>query len=164
MSSSFRQAGRFLESSRRLSRESQIRDRLLTAESELSPAQWNALNALWEHGALTMNELAELLRSAQSTLTRVVDQLEKKNLAKRRPARADRRKVEVELSSQGEDCHQLLEARIRASCREILALLPPSERDRALDGLELLAQATQRWVDRQRSDSVPEPGQELLGG
>jgi hypothetical protein len=75
-SSSFRQAGRFLESSRRLSRGSQLRDRALSAESELSPAQWHALDALWERGALSMNELAEELRSSQSTLTRIVDQLE----------------------------------------------------------------------------------------
>ncbi len=162
MSSSFRQAGRFLETSRRLSLESQIRDRLLSAEGELSPSQWHTLDALWGGGALSMNELAEELRASQSTLTRIVDQLEKKNLARRHPARQDRRKVEVELTGQGENCHQRVEARIRSSCREILALLPARDRDRALDGLERLADATQRWVDRQRAESLEKGQEELL--
>jgi len=162
-SSSFRQAGRFLESSRRLSRGSQLRDRALSAESELSPAQWHALDALWERGALSMNELAEELRSSQSTLTRIVDQLEKKNLARRRPAREDRRKVEVQLTPQGEESHEQLEDSIRGSCREILSLLPAPDRERALDGLEALALATQRWVDRRRTDLPDSDASSLLG-
>jgi DNA-binding MarR family transcriptional regulator len=69
----------------------------------------------------------------------------------------------VQLTPAGEALFQELESRIRASCREILALLPSQERELALAGLQALAKATQRWVDRQRSErkNTPQNGESM---
>jgi MarR family 2-MHQ and catechol resistance regulon transcriptional repressor len=151
MISSFRLSGRLLHEGRILAQGGTARDRFFCAEAGLSLSQWNLMQTLWELGSAGMKVLAEELRLTQSTLTRVVDGLEKKNLAVRQPAKQDRRRVEVQLTPAGEEQFQELESRIRASCREILALLPGERREDAVEGLRQLAQATQRWVDRQRS-------------
>jgi DNA-binding MarR family transcriptional regulator len=163
MASSFRLSGRLLHDGRILAQGSTARDRLFCAEAGLSLSQWNLLQTLWELGSAGMNVLAEELRLTQSTLTRVVDGLEKKNLAVREAAKQDRRRVEVQLTPAGEALFQELESRIRASCREILALLPSQERELALAGLQALAKATQRWVDRQRSErkNTPQNGESM---
>ena len=157
MSSRVRLAHRFHDTLRLLVRESLARDRMLCAQAQLSPTQWETLDVLWERGTAGMNELAEELRLSQSTLTRVVDLLEKKNLARRRAARGDRRRVEVTLSTAGEELHQRVLDRLQASCREILSSLPLAQRQGALEGIQGLARATQQWVDRQRPNRGPQP-------
>ncbi len=157
MASSFRLSGRLLQDGRTLSQGGAARDRLFCAEAGLSLSQWNLLQTLWELGSAGMKVLAEELRLTQSTLTRVVDGLEKKNLATRQAAKQDRRRVEVQLTPAGETLFLQLESRIRASCREILTLLPSEEREPALEGLHALAKATKRWVDRQRSERKHPP-------
>jgi DNA-binding MarR family transcriptional regulator len=151
MPSSFRQSGRLFHASRQLALGGLARDRVFCSEFGLSLSQWNALQTLWELGSAGMNTLADELRLTQSTLTRLVDGLEKKKLAQRTSAPGDRRRIEVQLTPNGEDLILRLEGRLRASCREILALLAPPRREAALQGLELLAGATQRWVDRLRA-------------
>ena len=152
MSSRLRLAHRFHDSLRLLVRESLARDRMLCAQAQLTPTQWEALELLWERGAAGMNELAEELRLSQSTLTRVVDILEKKNLARRQRSRGDRRRVEATLTVQGEEFHQRVLDRLQASCREILSSLPLAQRPGALEGVQALARATRQWVDRQRPE------------
>ena len=57
----------------------------------ITSGQWNAMNQLEEHGAMTQKQLAELLRKEQATVARLLDRLVKRNLVERTPNPKDRR-------------------------------------------------------------------------
>jgi len=117
---------------------------------DLTPTQWETLELLWQRGEAGMNELADELRLSQSTLTRIVDLLEKKDLARRRPSRDDRRRVEATLTPRGEELYLQVRDRLEAACREILRSLPADQHPVACAMAQALGRATRRWVDRQR--------------
>lgn len=62
----------------------------------ITSSQWNALQQLEEHGAMTQRELAELLNKEQATVARLIDRLVKHGLVKRAPHPTDRRANMVE--------------------------------------------------------------------
>lgn len=68
-------------------------------ELGLTPATLGALARLQE--PRTMGEIAELLRCDPSNVTGIVDALETKSLAVRRPSEADRRVKVIELTAKG---------------------------------------------------------------
>jgi MarR family transcriptional regulator, organic hydroperoxide resistance regulator len=72
----------------------------IAREFDLRPATFGALRAL-EHPR-TMSELAQLLHCDNSNVTGIVDSLEDRALAVRKPSEVDRRIKVVELSGQGE--------------------------------------------------------------
>jgi MarR family transcriptional regulator, organic hydroperoxide resistance regulator len=72
----------------------------IAREFDLRPSTFAALRAL-EHPR-TMGELAGVLHCDNSNVTGIVDSLEDKTLAVRKPSEDDRRIKVVELSGQGE--------------------------------------------------------------
>ena len=72
----------------------------IAREFDLRPSSFAALRALEQ--PRTMGELAALLQCDNSNVTGIVDSLEDKALAVRKPSEADRRIKVVELSGQGE--------------------------------------------------------------
>lgn len=61
------------------------------ASFDITSGQWNALNQLEEHGAMTQKDLAALLRKEPATVARLLDRLVKRGLVKRSPSPSDRR-------------------------------------------------------------------------
>jgi MarR family transcriptional regulator, organic hydroperoxide resistance regulator len=74
---------------------------LIAREFDLRPATFGALRVLEQ--PRTMSELAQLLQCDNSNVTAIVDSLEEKTLAVRKPSEDDRRIKVVELSGQGEE-------------------------------------------------------------
>lgn len=72
----------------------------IAREFDLRPSQFGALRAL--ERSRTMGQLAQLLHCDNSNVTRIVDSLEDRALAVRKPSEVDRRINVVELSGQGE--------------------------------------------------------------
>jgi len=72
----------------------------IAREFDLRPASFAALRALEQ--PRTMGELARMLHCDNSNVTGIVDSLEDRTLAVRKPSEADRRIKVVELSGQGE--------------------------------------------------------------
>ena len=58
---------------------------------DLTPEQVGLLNRLYEKEGMTQRELAESTFKDKPNTTRIIDQLEKKNLVKRKPHPTDRR-------------------------------------------------------------------------
>ena len=116
----------------------QFRDRNTICCEDVSVSQCYALKELGQEGSLAMTRLAERMRLTISTLTRIVDQLERKGYAKRRRLTADRRVVHVELTAPGRRILRRIEALIRESECGVLKRLSSAEREGLLNGLRQL--------------------------
>lgn len=68
----------------------------------LTSAQWGPLLRLQKCGGSTVAELARWLQVDAGAMTRLLDRLEKKELVRRVRSTADRRVVQIELTSAGE--------------------------------------------------------------
>ena len=68
---------------------------------DITPAQLRALRVLQRHGVMRLSELSDRLRIAPRSATEVVDALEKRGLAGRRPDQGDRRATLVEVTDDG---------------------------------------------------------------
>ena len=67
----------------------------------VSAAQINCLIALHEHGPLSPSQIAKHVMVNSSTVTGIIDRLEKKDLVKRLRISPDRRVITVELTNNG---------------------------------------------------------------
>ena len=80
---------------------------------DITPAHLRAMRVLRRHGTMRLSELSDLLHIAPRSATEVVDALETRGLAQRRPDPGDRRATLAELTERGAT---VLEA-VRAAAR-----------------------------------------------
>ena len=106
---------------------------------ELSPREIKVLLLLGSRGEMIMTDLATALSAPLSTVTRIIDRLESKQMAERFRSAEDRRIVIVKQSAKG----KMLRERFRGAQLELAArmLLPLSngEREILIELLEKLA-------------------------
>jgi DNA-binding MarR family transcriptional regulator len=119
----------------------QFRDRNQICCADVTVSQCYLLKELGEEGSLDMSRLAGRMSLKGSTLTRIVDQLERKNYAVRRRQAADRRVCCVELTPSGKSLLKRLEGMIRRSEREVLETMSAADREGLLHGLRKLTAA-----------------------
>src|SRR5689334_1446629 len=79
---------------------SQVAERRFEALS-ISFTQWLALIGLVQHEHVSATALSEQLGYDMGALTRVVDELERRGLARRERSRKDRRAVEIAITAEG---------------------------------------------------------------
>ena len=96
-------------------------------EGEITASQLSALSSVSRLGPLTLGALAAVERVRPPTMTRIVGHLEAAGLLVRRPAPADRRSAEVELSPSGRELLDRSRTRKDAYLAERLATLGPAE-------------------------------------
>jgi DNA-binding MarR family transcriptional regulator len=137
----------------RLVRKYQFRDRNETVCHGLSVAQAYALRALSEEGPLAMGELASELRVSLSTMTRVVDPLVRKRLARRVADPGDRRLCRIVLSDAGARLWSTIERDLTANDAEVLRGIPPAEREVVIRVIGLLSEAVDVWRARQQVEA-----------
>jgi DNA-binding MarR family transcriptional regulator len=110
----------------------------------LSRHQVNILDHLDEVDPTTVNELARHMEVTPATMSVALDRLESKGYVERARDAADRRRVQVRLSSAGvrvRDSASVLDfSRVEA----LVAMLTEDERAAAIRGLALLAEAATR--------------------
>lgn len=90
---------------------------------DITPEQWGLLNRLWEKDGVSQKELSELSIKDQTTVTRILDKLERKGLIKRQTSPDDRRSFLIFLTDTGRS----LENKLVPIAYEVL--------DEALQGL-----------------------------
>ena len=100
--------------------------------------QCYTLEALMD-GPKTMNSLAAEVALHQSTLTRVVEKLEKQNFARRSRRADNQRKVEVEITETGRQTYQVLKNQSAQMISALLDLIPKDRRILVVDSMEELA-------------------------
>lgn len=84
-------------------------EEMCLAQQGVTVSQAYTLLALPQDGSVTMNELSETMGLANSTMTRMVDQLVNKRLVHRHHDEQDRRVVWVGLTAKGQQLHRTLE-------------------------------------------------------
>jgi DNA-binding MarR family transcriptional regulator len=95
---------------------------------QLSPSLARAMRVLAADGEMRAGALAERLRIAPRTATEVVDDLEHKGLAARRPDPDDRRATLVRLTGAGRQTHETIEAARVAEGERFFAALGDDDR------------------------------------
>jgi DNA-binding MarR family transcriptional regulator len=92
---------------------------------DITPAQLRALRMLRRHGVMRLSELSDRLRIAPRSATEVVDALESRGLAQRRPDPGDRRATLVEVTGDGGG---VLDAVRGTEAERVFGRLSPAER------------------------------------
>lgn len=123
----------------------QFRDRNQTVCCGVSVSQCYLLETLHTHGALTVNEVAKKMFLSISTITRVVDQLVKKELVSRREGVEDRRVRLLELTEKGHAVYEQSWKMVFQSEKKILEHFPLEQRDLLIDFLKKLNNAVDDW-------------------
>jgi DNA-binding MarR family transcriptional regulator len=100
--------------------------------------QCYTLEALME-GPKSMNSLAAGVALHQSTLTRVVEKLEKQNFVVRVRKVDNQRKVEVRITEDGRQTYLLLKKQSALMISALLGLIPKERRAPVVESLEELA-------------------------
>jgi DNA-binding MarR family transcriptional regulator len=100
--------------------------------------QCYTLEALTD-GPLSMKDLAAEVALHQSTLTRVVEKLEKQNLVQRTRKSDNQRSVEVRLTDAGKQTYLFLDAAGSQMISDLLDLIPKERRGAIVDAMDELA-------------------------
>jgi MarR family transcriptional regulator, organic hydroperoxide resistance regulator len=96
------------------------------------------LTALVEHPVRTQAALAQAINADKSRIISVLDELQERGLIHRQPDEADRRVHLLSLTPAGDQLRRSVEAAIRHREEQVLAVLPPAERDAFLESLKAL--------------------------
>jgi len=96
------------------------------------------LTALVDQPVRTQAALAQAINADKSRIIRVLDDLQRRGLIKRQPDAADRRVHLLALTPAGDRLRRSVEAAIRDSEKDVLASLPPADREAFLRSLKTL--------------------------
>ena len=106
---------------RRLIQASELYTKELNKKYQVSAAQLNCIITLYEYGPLPPSKIANHMMVKSSTVTGVVDRLEKKGLAERMRNSPDRRVITIQLTQAG---------------KKLAQYAPPPIQQKIIDGLK----------------------------
>ena len=105
---------------------------------DLSMWGYIVLTALVEQPVRTQAALAQAIHADKSRIISVLDELQERGLIQRQPDEADRRVHLLSLTPAGDRLRRSVEAGIRHREEQVLAALPPADRDAFLRSLKFL--------------------------
>jgi len=117
------------------------RFRKIFNEFGLTEQQWRVLRVLWDAEALTFNRLAALTLIPSPSLVGIVDRMERAELVTRQRSQADRRKVNVVLTSQGVALEDEIMPRVASAYAELKQSVDPQTWEQVIRGLNAIAAA-----------------------
>lgn len=113
---------------------------------DVSVSQCWALEAICDHGPLTLNQLAARLLLDKSTASRVLDALERKGYVERRRHPSERRTLQLEATPEGRELRERIEADLLERDTGILERLDPEVRRSVTGVIDELARVACRGV------------------
>jgi MarR family 2-MHQ and catechol resistance regulon transcriptional repressor len=125
----------------------QFRDRDKICCHDISVTQCYALEALARHGPLTMNQLASHLYLDKSTVSRVVDAMQRKGLLERRPHSEDRRAVTLDATDNGRQLCEMIRRDLEEREKRLITDFEPETRAAMIELIGRLARAAEERVD-----------------
>jgi len=118
---------------RRLIQASELYTKELNKKYQVSAAQLNCILTLYEYGPLPPSKIANHMMVKSSTVTGVVDRLEKKGLAERMRNSPDRRVINIQLTEAG---------------KKLAKNAPPPIQQKIIDGLKQTENAKKEQIVR----------------
>jgi len=118
---------------RRLIQASELYTKELNKKYQVSAAQLNCILTLDEYGPLSPSKIANHMMVKSSTVTGVVDRLEKKGLVKRMRTSPDRRVITIQLTEAG---------------KKLAQHAPPPIQQKIIDGLKQTETAKKEQIVR----------------
>ena len=115
---------------------------------KLTQHQASVLDHLSSDSPLSVSELARHLDVTESTMSIQVTQLEHAGYVRRIPDSRDRRRVRVRLTAKGVRVKQQNTVLDPDLVRQMISLLRPDDAEAALRGLELLAMAAEKLMNK----------------
>jgi DNA-binding MarR family transcriptional regulator len=116
---------------RRLIQASELYTKELNKKYQVSAAQLNCILTLYEYGPLPPSKIANHMMVKSSTVTGVVDRLEKKGLAERMRTSPDRRVITIQLTQAG---------------KKLAQNAPPPIQQKIIDGLKQTKSAKKEQI------------------
>lgn len=98
------------------------------AQFNVTPGQYGVLSCLWQHGSCTPKEIAQTLRLENSTISGVLDRMQKRGLIDRVVDPNDRRSVQVVATEEGRSLKDGVLRVIDELNAEIWGVFSPEER------------------------------------
>jgi len=95
---------------------------------DITPSSFRALRVLGRDGVMRLSELSDRLRIAPRSVTEVVDALESRGLAERRPDPADRRATLVGLTEHGDSVLAAIDAARGSEAERVFGRLSAADR------------------------------------
>ena len=117
------------------------RFRKIFNEFGLTEQQWRVLRVLWDEDAVTLNRLAALTLIPSPSLVGIIDRMERAELVTRQRSEADRRKVNVVLTSQGAALEDEVMPRVASAYAELKQSVDAQTWERVIKGLNAIAAA-----------------------
>ena len=87
---------------------------------DVTPIQYSLLKCLWDNDMQTPTMLAQALQMDASTVTGLIERLERKNLIAREYSVEDRRSISIRLTSEGKSLQPGVEATIQQANLEAM--------------------------------------------
>lgn len=116
---------------RRLIQASELYTKELNRKYQISAAQLNCILTLYEYGPLPPSKIADHMMVKSSTVTGVVDRLEKKGIAERMRNSPDRRVITIQLTEAG---------------KKLAQNAPPPIQQKIIDGLKKTDTAKKKQI------------------
>ena len=110
---------------------------------EITPVQYAVLYCLWESDQRSPKEIAERLKLENSTISGILERMEKKGLIQRSISKVDRRFIQVILTEKGKNLKEDVIKAVEQVNNEVLAVFSNDEREalknylRTLSGISL---------------------------
>lgn len=114
---------------------------LASAPGEVTLPQFRALVVLASRGEQSASALADELRTAPSSVTRMCDRLVRKGLIERRPSATDGRQVAIHCTQEGRELVDRVTAERRAEIVTLVGSVPVDQRQALTDALLALGHA-----------------------
>ncbi len=121
-----------------LSRALIAREEPVLREHDVSMWGYVVLTALVEQPVRTQAALAAGINADKSRIISVLDELQQRGLIDRQPDETDRRVHLLSLTAEGDRLRRSVEAGIRRGEEQVLAILPPADREVFLRSLKAL--------------------------
>lgn len=114
----------------RISNQLDQRLRIRLRKSGVNHARWRVLAVLRAYGKLRLGQIVDLTAMEQPSVSRVVSQLEREGLARRKPSKVDSRVVYVNLTTAGDKAFQEIYPTARRHQKRALAGFSDKEIER----------------------------------
>ena len=95
----------------------------------ITPGQYGVLACLWQEESLTPKEIATILRVENSTISGVIDRMEKRGLIDRVLNPTNRRSISVKATKEGLSLKEPVQALIDQLNDQVLSIFSPQEKD-----------------------------------